>query len=137
MVSSSAQRAEEWHVGARAMTQWLLLERICNQTHPRLSASHFRNKIFHTLIFCEYQFLYSLEKKNIQKPPFSFEDFGLNPLGKAGLLPSWSARASRVGGGPEFTPGAPSPTTPLNRNQERLVPPCQQTCKSKPSTGPD
>lgn len=127
MVSSSAQRAEEWHVGARATTQWLLLERICNQTHPRLSASHFRNKILHTLIFCEYQFLYSLEKKNIQKPPFSFEDFGLNPLGKAGLLPSWSAGASRVGGGPrvhtwstiphhatEPKSGTPRPTLPAN-----------------------
>lgn len=65
------------------------------EIHPRLSASHFRNKVFHTLICCEYEFLYSLEKKNTQKPPFSFEHFGLNPLGKAGLLPSWSGGASR------------------------------------------
>lgn len=109
MVSSLAWSAEEWHVAARAVTQWLLLEKICNQTHPWHSASHFRNKIFHTRIICKYQFLYALEKKNTQKPPFSFEDFDLNPLGKAELFPSWSGGASRVGGTPEFTPGAPSP----------------------------
>lgn len=110
MVSSSAWRAEEWHVGARAVTQWLLLERICNQTHTWLSASHFRNKILHTQKLCEYQFLYALEQKNTQKPQFSFEDFDLNPLGKAGLFPSWSGGASRVGGSSwVHTPGAPSP----------------------------
>lgn len=97
---SSAWRVEEWHVGARAVTQWLLLERICNQTHPRLSASHFRNKMFHTLIFCEYQFLYALEKKNTQKPLFSFEDFDLNPHGKSWAISQLVGGASRVGGSP-------------------------------------
>lgn len=133
MVSSSAWRAEEWHVGARAVTQWLLLERIYNQTHPRLSASHFRNKILHTQIFCEYQFLYSLEQKNTQKPPFHFEDFDLNPVGKAGLLP----RGSQQGGWqPLRSHLEHHPHHPTELKPEQLIPPCLQTCKSKLSTGP-